>query len=389
LDRKKVLIISKNDQLKSILAGAGCYSDTSVSAGIDAKIVEGIDILIVDDRAISYSRYLQDCFIYFKKVKSNFYISSEADTYLSIYKSLSSYGVIVIPPQLTIKQAAQRIIDATAGRSIPTSRVCTFFGAGSGCGTAMVSQSVAKHLSIITGKDVGLLMLGGDGGSDYIKAGEGSYGLPSVKSRLNNSLLLPRELKSACIRQENLYILSGESHISKIRYYHPDKIEKLIDLSIEAFDAVLINCGSRVTGMSIGALNSSGLKYLITTQSDKYFNNFKIISEQILTQLGISAADFNLILNKFIDYGELRSEVDLAKDYQMNLSGVIGMVDYPLALSAERDKKTLSELDQYYKKSVEAIAYIIADKLNMKIMEQKKGTGNFKKFITKLFGRGA
>ena len=387
MDKKKVLIISKNDQLRSVLAGTGCYSDIVVSAGIDAKIVEGIDILIVDDRAISYSRYLQDCFMYFKKVKSNFYISSEPDTYLSIYKSLSSYGVIVSPPQLTIKQVTQRIIDATAGRSIPTSRVCAFFGAGSGCGTAMVSQSVAKHLSIITGKDVGLLMLGG-GGDCYIEAGGDSYGLPSIKSRLNNSLLLPRELKSACIRQGSLYILPGESHISKIRYYHPGQIEKLIDLSLKAFDAVLINCGSRATGMSIGALNSSGLKYLITTQSDKYFNNFKKISEQILTRLGISATDFNLILNKYIDYGELRSEVDLAKDYQMNLSGVIGMVDYPLALSAERDKKTLSELDQYYRKSVEAIAYIIADKLNIKIVEQKKGNGNFKKFITKLFGRG-
>jgi len=329
---------------------------------------------------------MQDYFIYFKQVKSNFYIVSDQNTYLSIYKNLSSYGIIVLPPKLTGTQIAQRICEATVDEDLPSKSVTGFFGAGPGCGVSIVSQSVAQKLSNITGKNVALLVLSGSEGADYVKSDGGSYGLSEIKDRLINSILSAEELKSACIKNENLYILPGEKNILKIRHYYPEHIEKLVNLSLETFDVVMLNCGNRVTGMSIGGLNSSGPKYLITTQSDRYFRNFKKLEEQILSQLGISAADFYLIVNKYIDSDELKSEVDLAKDYHMHLSCVIPLVDYILSIVAERDKKILSDLDQYYRNSIKQVVNTVADKLKIEILESKKDGRNFKSFIGKLFG---
>ena len=387
MKKKKVLIISKNDLLRSNLLKTGYFSGITISDSSGARVPDDIDILIVDDRTISYSQYLQDCSIYFKQVKSNFYISSDRDSYLSIYKSLSSYGVIVLPPQLTGTQIASRICESTVSVDLPLKNVTGFFGAGPGCGVSIVSQSVAQSLAGITGRDVALLVLNGEEGVDYIKAGSGSYGLTEIKDRMANSILSPEELKAACIKSGSLYILPGEKDISKIRHYHPEHIEKLISLSLKTFDAVLLNCGSCATGMSIGALNSSGPKYLVTTQSDKYFNSFRKLEEQIFSHLGIEATDFNLIINKYIVSDELKVEVDLARDYCMHLSGVIPLVDYIPGLIAERDKKILPELDRYCANSIEGIASAIAGRLKIEILKSKKRSSSISKLFGKLFGR--
>ena len=200
-----------------------------------------------------------------------------------------------------------------------------------------------------------------------------------------NGILSSEELKSSCIRSGNLYILPGEKDISKTRHYHPRHIEKLVNLSTDTFDGTILNCGSDVTGMSIGGLNSSGPRYLITTQSDKYFRNFKRLETQILSRLGINADDFYLIVNKYIDSDELKAEVDLARDYHMDLSGVIPLVDYILAIVAERDKKIISDLDQYYKSSIDRIANSIAGKLKIEIKNPKNSNGAFQNFISKVF----
>ena len=388
MKKKKVLIISKNDLLRSNLLKTGYFSGITISESSRGRVPDDIDILIVDDRTISYSQYFQDCSVYFKQVKINFYISSDRDSYLSIYKNLSSYGVIVLPPQLTGAQIASRICEATVDEDLPLKKVTGFFGAGPGCGVSIVSQSVAQELADITGKNVALLVLSGSEGTDYVNTDGGSYGLSEIKDRLANSILSPEELKASCIKSRNLYILSGEKNISKIRHYHPEHIEKLVDLSLETFNAVILNCGSKVTGMSIGGLNSSGPKYLITTQSDRYFDSFRKLEEQIFSHLGISTTDFYLIVNKYVDSDELRTEVDLAKDYRMHLSGVIPLIDYILSITAERDKKILSEFDQYYRNSIKGIANTIADKLKIEVMKSKKSSSNFKKFIDKLFGSG-
>ena len=387
MQRKSILLLSKNEKIKSSLLETGYFKDIKISDSFSPKLLSEADILIVDDKTIPYNQYIQNFTLYFKKIKSNYFITSSTDTYTTIYKKLSSYGIIVLPPQLTEMQISQRICTATIDRfAIKGSAVC-FLGAGEGVGVDMISQSVAQEFSDMTGKATSLLILSGDEGTNYINSGSDNKGLADIKDRLKNNILSIEELKNTCIKNRNLFILPGENDISKVRHYHPEDIEKLIDLSSKAFDVVFINCGSAVTGMSIGSLNSASFKYLITTQSDKYFRNFKRLEEQIFSRLGISTGDFSLIINKYMDFDGLLNETDIAKNYGTSLAGVVPLLDYIVSLTAERDRRTLSGYSKHYKDSIKNIAHSIAEELKIEIIKMEKKHSIFKNLGSKLFGR--
>lgn len=337
---KNILIISKNSSLKTELEKTGFFKNIKTCLSFGNKVLDRIDILIVDDKTIPYNQYIQNFSKFLKLVRSNYYIAGDIDTYSTINKVLSSYGIIVIPPFLTDTQITQKICslaveDFTTGKNT----VC-FFGSGPGAGVSMVSQSVAQVLSDITGKSTGFLSLDGSEGTTYFNIDLDSHGLSEIKERLINNILSPEELKNSCIKSSSLYFLPGEKEISKVRHYQPDHIEKLVDLCSKTFNVTIINGGSAITGMSIGALNSSKLKFLVTTQSDKHFRNFNNLLGQIFVNLGISSDDFSLVVNKYIDSGELETEIGLAKKYGMPLASVIPLLEYIPSLEAEKKKKT-------------------------------------------------
>ncbi len=95
MTKKKVLIITSDDFLRSALEKTGYFSDVTVAESIWSKVPDGTDILIVDDKVISYGQYIKDFSGYFKQIKSNFYIVRDMDTYISIYKNLSSYNFYI------------------------------------------------------------------------------------------------------------------------------------------------------------------------------------------------------------------------------------------------------------------------------------------------------
>src|SRR4030042_6320185 len=101
---KNILIISKNSNLKTELEKTGFFKNIKTGLSFGSKALEGIDILIVDDKTIPYSQYIQNFSKFLKLVKSNYYIAGDIDTHSTINKVLSSYGIIVIPPFLTDTQ---------------------------------------------------------------------------------------------------------------------------------------------------------------------------------------------------------------------------------------------------------------------------------------------
>jgi len=251
----------------------------------------------------------------------------------------------------------------------------------------MISLSTAQVLSDITGKSTILLSLNGREGTTYFDTGLGSHGLSEIKERLINNILSPEELKSSCIKSGNLYILPGEKEISKVRHYHPDHIEKLVDLSSKTFDVTIINGGSDISGMSIGALNSSKIKYMVTTQSDKHFRNFSKLLEQIFSNLGISPDDFFLVVNKYIDSGELDTEISLAKKYGMQVASVIPLLDYTLSLEAEKERKTLLSYDRLYSNSIKQLSVSLCGELGIEILGAVKNDGKRGSFLNRILGK--
>jgi len=239
-------------------------------------------------------------------------------------------------------------------------------------------------LAEMTNKTIGLLVLSGSEEADYISTNGGSNGLAVIKERLINNILSPDELIASCIKIDNLYILPGEKEISKVRHYHPEHIENLVELSLKTFDAIILNCGCESTGMSIGGLNSCGAKYLITTQSNKYLKNFKKLESQIFSNLGIFPKDFKLILNKYLDSDVLVSASNLSASYRMQLSGVIPIVDYISSIIVECNDRNLYDLDPYYKKAIDLLSVSLADIFKFKIVESKSSRNIFKNLFKKI-----
>ena len=338
---KNILIISKNGGLKEEFDSTGFFGEVRSLEFFSNNKLKGIDILIVDGSTIPYSQYLKNFSLFLNRVDSNYYIAGDLDTYSAVSKNLSSYGIIIIPPLLTDKKICQKICSLTVSDFEARNNSICFFGAGPGVGTTMLSQSVAFVLSNLIGKSINYLSLDGRYGTDYFDIDSGVGGLSDIKEKLINNILSVDEFKSSCIKINNLYILPGENDIAKVRHYHPEHIESLVELSSRSFDITIINTGSTITGMSIGALNSSNFKFIVSTQSYKHFKNFEKLFEQIFVNLDIGLGDFYLILNKYIEASNLVDEVSLSKNYGIKLASVIPLVDYTVALEAENNGKTL------------------------------------------------
>ena len=269
---------------------------------------------------------------------------------------------------------------------LPVKNIICFFGAGPCAGTSMISLSIAQVISDISCKNTCYLNLNGSYGTDYIDNLSDDLGLANIKERLANNILSEEELKDSCIKSSCLYFLPGEKEISKVRHYHPEHIEKLTDLATKTFDITVINAGSSITGMSIGALNSSNLKILVSTQSQKYFKNFNNQVTQIISNLGISAQDFLLVVNKYVEYGGLENEIVLAKKYGMQLLSVIPFLEYIAGLEAEIKKKTLLGFDRAFANSIKQLSVSLLKQLGIEIeggAKTWKSAGIFKKGFRK------
>jgi len=383
---KNILIIGGSEGLKTELEKTKFFSAVKTCLSFSERELEKVDILIVDSSAVAYSSYIQNFPKFLKKVKSNYYIASDIDTYSTVNKTLSSYGIIVIPPLLTDKQVSEKICSFSVDDFDSAGNTVCFFGAGPEVGVSMISLATAQMLSEITAKSTVLLNLGENEGTDYLSTGSYTGGLYEIRERLINNILSAEELKSSCIKKDGLYILPGEKEIAKIRHYHPSYIEKLVDLSNKTFDITIINGGFTATGMSIGALNLSKIKYLIATQSDNHFRSFTSLYEQVFSKLGINLEDFFLIVNKYIDFPYLDSEIVLAKKYGMQVASVIPLLDYPLALKAEKERKTLLGLDRLFGSYIKQLAVSLCSILGIEIPESSK-RGKRGSFLGRFIGR--
>jgi len=384
---KNVLIISKNNSLGAELEKTGFFSSIKTLETFNRKALSGIDILIVYSSAIPYSKYSSYLQEFLKKVRSNYYIASDIDTYSTINKTLSSYGIIVIPPLLSEAQVSQKICSYSIDDFYTGNNTISFFGAGPGAGVSMISKSTAEVLTSITGNEVCFLSLNGEEGSTYFDMEVTGCGISEIKERLINNILSPEELKGSCVKSGSLYILPGEKEISKVRHYHPGHIEKLVDLSSKTFDITIINGGSTVSGMSIGALNSSKLKYMVATQSNKHFRNFSKLQEQIFSKLGISSDDFFLVVNKYMDLPELDTEISLAKKYGMQVASVIPLLDYSLSLEAEKERKTLISCDRLYSSSIKQLAVSLCSALGVETDGTGKNGEKKGSFLKRILGK--
>jgi len=124
---KSILIIGSLPELKTELGKTGFFSGVKTCKSIEVRELKNIDILIVDSKTVPYSRYIQNFSKFLKKIKSNYYIAGDMDTYSTVNKTLSSYGIIVIPPLLTDTQISQKICSLSVEDFYEGKNIACFF----------------------------------------------------------------------------------------------------------------------------------------------------------------------------------------------------------------------------------------------------------------------
>lgn len=306
---------------------------------IDSNILssENFDIIIISDRLINVNSLIE--YLDNKNIKNIFYmLSNENNINVNTLKTLlENKGVTIIPPKLTDKQIIEKVCNDTVDDISIVNNVAVFFGADTKVGTTMSTQCIAEALAKCIEENVCLIFLNGSPSNNYYN--DNNYSLDSIKVKLINNVLTISELLDNCIKHDNLFILSGVESILEARHYHPETIEKLINLAAQHFSTVIIDAGSNINlGMTIGAINSTKNKYLITTQQNSSFNSYQRIVKQIFPKLGYNTKDFLIIVNKFINSNELDRPSQIANSYNSTLVGYLPYIEY--GWQSEKEKKS-------------------------------------------------
>ncbi|MCG8483586.1 MAG: hypothetical protein MJA31_09785, partial [Clostridia bacterium] len=303
-----------------------------------------------------------------------FYILSEENTPMAI-TLLKNKGIIVIPPMLTEKQMVNMIYQNILGEShSENNNVVVFLGADSKVGTSMISQCIAEKLSSDNDIKVLLAVLDGKPGMDYIHYNDNCVGIDTIKGKIAHQILSEEELENVCIKINRLYILQGTQTIVNRAHYHPEHIETFLELASQAFDIVIVDAGCNVElGMTIGALNSTQHRCLVSTQQSTCLKHFKLVRDQILSKLNIQ--DFVLIINKYMENNELPDKHELSRYYTAPIVAAVPYSEY--GWQAEIEQCSLLNFHElFYKDAISHITSFIEETLKIKkeIKKEKKGS---------------
>ena len=387
----KLNLLSNDSELQRALEETGHFE---VLIKTDVEDIDTGEIIIISDREIDYNEltvYLENKQ---KSIlnKTIFYLLSNEYSEQMI-KNINFIGqtknIIIIPPKLTISQIVARVSEKVFPYiNQKNKNIITFFGADNKVGTTMVAQSTAEMLSKNTNAKIGLLFLSGNPSTSYIKS-KGKAGLDDIKIKLMNNILSADEVFSVCTKEnENLYLLPGADYILDIRHYHPEYIDRLIQLASEKFNLIIIDTGSNIdSGMAIAALNSTKNKYLVATQQETARVNFERIESQVLKRLQIEPGDFMLVVNKYIKSNQIYTAKQVADLYNMTLATYIPNLEL-LGWQAEFDQRTLLHYNnQSYNYQIEQLSKIITAQTHIKYQENhNRKEGFLKKAFSSMGG---
>ncbi|MGD9678946.1 MAG: hypothetical protein AB7V16_11450 [Vulcanibacillus sp.] len=339
-----------------------------------------LDVVVISDKLVSFN----DLINYDVNIKYVFYLVSNENYTKSYTDVLTSKGYIYVPPKLTTRQIIENITSKLLQnvKSVNNNVIC-FFGADNKVGTTMISYSVAEKIAEDKKLNVLLLFLDGKQGCDYTQNVNFYGSLDNMKIKLFNRILSISELKETAVNVGTLSVLKGTSSLTDRRHYHPEHIEYLIDLASKYYDVIIIDAGSNIElGMTIGALNASSLKFLISDQNEKTITNFNYINDQALLKLDIK--DFLLIVNKCIDNPYLLQPNQISTLLNSPLFCTINYEE--VFWQSDKEKKSLIKYNKdNFNKSINKITSLIGFKVGYEHKDEDKEKYNiFKKLFKKI-----
>lgn len=359
-----IAVLTKDTELIDKFKRVEYFNDVySKLENDDLEVLNSLDIIVLSDKIFDFNAALDLKRNKYNDIKYVFYMVTEENYKNNIKSVLEIENIKMIPPKLTKNQIVEMICEETMGIR-QNKNIVVFYGADSKVGTTQTAQGIAELIANNSDANVFLAFLNGKPSTQYINTKGTNWGLDPIKGKLLNNIVSINELMDACIKVNKLTILPGANTITNNRHFHPKHIEFLLQIASKKFDLVIIDAGSNIeAGMTIGALNATTLRYLITTQQQSSFDNFAMVKEQIL--LGkLNIEDFMLVINKYIQDPNLNDAYTLAEKY--NLPFTLELPFLSWGWQSENDRKSLlSYNDTQYTSQMNKLAKVICKQLNI------------------------
>ncbi len=372
----KVALIARDTELLHELENSGWFSKVTVHETLDQ--VTDQEVVLISDGLLDYKQLGAACPVNWGFKKVFYMLSNHRNLRLAenVASLCTSTGIKLIPPKLTVRQIVLNILqEVDLEIDIRGKRIAVFMGADSKVGTTMVSQSCAEYLAEHSNLKVGWFALSKKKNNEYYSDHSGIDGL---KTKLFNAVLTGEELKDSCITRGNLYVLLGPENMLEYRQYHLEHVERLYQLAMSFLDVLIVDVGSDLDcGLSLGAIQGSRGKFMVTTQQESAKSHFALVRQQLFTALQIKPEDFMLVINKYLEESQLSNVSQLTNYYSMAWAGTLPHMEH-LGFDAELEHKTLFKMDvSEFNGGIQAVSRVVANRLGVTLKEpisnQKQG----------------
>lgn len=176
-------------------------------------------------------------------------------------------------------------------------KIQVFFSSHAGVGATSIVHALADKISSLTDLKVCALHLNPYNEGLFDK--KNGRSLDEIYIYLKNDQLTAEQLQSYFTKVDQFYVLQGNTDLVRIYEYKPEPIEKLIQLTNQIMDVVLLDIGPNLDNpMSIQGMLSGDVHYLVATQEEKAIHGFVKTYDQILSKFDFDVSSFYLITNK-------------------------------------------------------------------------------------------
>ncbi len=332
-----------------------------IMSQFEDRDINHIDVFIISDRLLTLDKVIH----YKKQMDKKTFIylvrnQTRPENMRRMKLMCSTHGLIFIPPYFEgdlVREIEKNLFphsyEYKKGRSI------AFFGTHPGVGVTTIAMGAADYISKKVDGRIGVLNLNPwDEGIHEVEKGKS---LDEIYTAMKNNSLDHDQLFQAFSKQNEFYTLQGNRDLKKIIYYDYKTISKLIEMSEELFDLVILDVGAHMeNALSIQGMLSADMHYLVTTQERKGLFSFAKTQEQILDWLKFDPAHFLLIVNK---NSEQRSILPRTISLKLNVPLLldIGYLDAEQIEKVENNNKFISEFEKVEESFSQLAQGIIAE----------------------------
>lgn len=225
--------------------------------------------------------------------------------------------------------------------------VRAIWGSDHKVGTTMLAQSYTEKLAE-KNENTLLLTMSTDPGDDFY--GEKALGIEEFRNRLSCGLLTKENIRKYALKGNSFYKLNGLSSPKNMFEFTPVMAEDLISVSAEAFEEIVIDCGTGLENpLTLAALSNVRNSTFVFSQQESSLRSWERVEEE-LSILGVIPAI--AVINKFFK-GDKYTPGYFAQRTGLPQNIFRTVIESEFGIQAEADRKTILYYgDKQYEKDI-------------------------------------